>query len=98
MRMIANILCIDSEKKYCSVTNDNLQFCIKSSGRRSLPNNDINTDLGDITKLSLINDSGSNSSGDSADDVIARSSSDVKVCDSCCSGDLCNNAGCGATG
>ena len=33
-----------------------------------------------------------------ADDVILRSSGDVKTCQSCCTWDLCNNGGCGVTG
>ena len=34
----------------------------------------------------------------SSDDIIVRSSGNVKMCESCCNSDLCNNAGCGVAG
>ena len=82
-----------------------MQFCIGSSGRRSLPSHGVTTSIINITKDDIESSydsdgailSRDNSSG-SADDVMWRSAGDVKVCESCCNTKLCNNAGCGATG
>ena len=59
-----------------------------SSGRRSIysTSNSTRDSLGSDVMVTSSNDKG------------IRTTSNVKICKSCCSSDLCNNAGCGATG
>ena len=41
---------------------------------------------------------GNKTKGNITTDVMMRSAGDVKICDNCCNADICNSAGCGATG
>ena len=59
-----------------------------SSGRRSIysTSNSTRDSLGSDVMVTSSNNKG------------IRTTSNVKICESCCSSDLCNNAGCGAKG